>query len=174
MWVWISANDSPSLAWKHRHAGMDHAGRSRRSFPAQGRLPQAPTHTLKMPVPKHLPFAKLNQTLVFQNPERFLLLRQDLNEADKNWSVVSVSGGCQSKPCITGRAACALEDETLQKAGAKRKMCYFKFPINTQLLGCGMSQIPQTPVSYSTSMGQHQTALSGLTILLGDHGANSQ
>lgn len=44
MWVWISANDSPSLAWKPRHAGMDHAGRSRRSFPAPGSLPQAPIH----------------------------------------------------------------------------------------------------------------------------------
>lgn len=48
-----------------------------------------------------------------------------MNQADENGSVVSISGGCQSKPCIPGRMACGLDDEALQKAGAKRKMCYF-------------------------------------------------
>lgn len=48
-----------------------------------------------------------------------------MNQADENASVVNISGGCQSKPCIPGRMACGLDNEAQQKAGAQRKMCYF-------------------------------------------------
>lgn len=55
-------------------------------LPHARRPSTAPARTLETPMPKHLPPAELNQTLVFQN--RVLLsrfeARSELNQADKN------------------------------------------------------------------------------------------
>lgn len=42
-----------------------------------------------------------------------------MKQADENGSAVSISGDCQSKPCIPSRMACGLDNEALQKAGVK-------------------------------------------------------
>lgn len=85
-------------------------------------------------MPKHLPFAELNQTLVFQNQVLAPVseAKPELKQADKNEEnggekcIKCISGGCPSKSSITIRMACGLQDEALQAAKAKREMCYFQ------------------------------------------------
>lgn len=122
MWVWISANDSPSLAWKPRHGPC----RKEQEVLPCTRKPSTGSHSHPQNASSKAPAScQVESDTGFPESSICFWGKFRMNQAYKNWSVLSVPGGCQSKQCITGRMACGLEDEALQKAEAQRKMCYF-------------------------------------------------